>query len=139
MSYTNQHTGQSTCFTVQHSSLTLTAAVNGAAIKGRPVAVDWVVPKVRYEASLQTQEEEKHNEEDENESQDHLGERDETMDTGEEREEEGGGGGDGDSASESECEDDESVSGEEGEEEGEEGGKKPFKADVHEGKTVFVR
>ena len=105
---------------------TLCVGVNGAEVKGRQVAVDWLVPKAQYEASLQKAEETDDDRQEEDD--DGLGESDSEMDG----EEEGGMEGELESSNASGREEEE-----EEEEEGE--GEKSFKSDVHEGKTVFVR
>ena len=89
-------------------------------IKGRQVAVDWVVPKSTYEASLGI-------------SEDMEDEECEEDDTGSDIERGREGGREDSEASEGDTSFAESVS------EDDEKEKKIFKADVHEGKTVFVR
>ncbi|CAI8032101.1 Uncharacterized RNA-binding protein C4F6.14 [Geodia barretti] len=115
--------------------------VNGVEVKGRPVAVDWVVPKTTYEVSLQSlgtrkeEEEEVEGEEEEGVEE----EREEDGNEGEEGEEgEEEGEGEGEEEEEEGEEEDMEAGSEEGEEENDPS-KKPFRPDVHKGTTIFVR
>ena len=134
------------------------AGLNGSQLKGRPVAVDWVVPKSHYEASLHniaasmvtgTSDNDKTCDGGESE----LGagcegggveegwseNGDELSSGGEEEEEEEGEEEEGQGEGEEEEGQGEGEE-EEGQGEGEEESKaKPFKADVHKGMTVFLR
>ncbi|XP_070550742.1 RNA-binding protein 28-like isoform X1 [Ptychodera flava] len=121
--------------------------VNMKEIKGRPVAVDWAVPKVKYEAAVKQEEENqpKQSQSTESGDSDEDVEQQETMDSEDsdkEDESEGDGSEDGDhsnSDDDDDKSDDEWSDDENSEDESPQKPKEPPPCDISEQKTLFVR
>ncbi|XP_078582455.1 RNA-binding protein 28-like isoform X3 [Branchiostoma floridae x Branchiostoma japonicum] len=138
-------------FTSVFEAAKAVAGMNSKPLHGRPIAVDYAVPKNRYESAKTPEQEGNADEQKQEDGDSEDGDDDDEDETGEEEDGSDGDSDDGDADADSDDDDDDDKSDDsddfsdddDGEEEAENKSKspKPFResTDVQQGKTVFIR